>query len=135
MVYDTGCVRCNETRCNNQRRGVLMLFIYIALGYTVLKWFGVFAASVECLTCGWKGKLNKHSNENALVTVGLLCLGILPGILYLCTRSKRYTCPDCEQHVFKKHRVQKPLIPKVNVEHRHSPDDVRARFERIMNPS
>ena len=46
--------------------------------------------------CGFEGKMKKRSRGSTLLLVLLFCLGIIPGVIYLCLASGwKYTCPNC----------------------------------------
>lgn len=46
--------------------------------------------------CGYRGKPRKEAEGSCLITLLLLCFGILPGILYLALKGGcRHYCPKC----------------------------------------
>ena len=46
--------------------------------------------------CGYRGAPRRESRGSCLIAVLLLCLGIVPGVLYLVIMSgHRYYCPRC----------------------------------------
>ena len=50
--------------------------------------------------CGYHGQPERRARGNLLLGILLLCVFILPGVVYLlCTSGYIYTCPRCHQRM------------------------------------
>lgn len=72
-------------------QAVLILTGLMALLYILAR------KEVICKECHFIGKIRKKNPENAFVTILLLCLGIIPGLIYIlvCQSKKAFVCPVC----------------------------------------
>ena len=60
--------------------------------------FGIIFSRLKrckCKNCNYEGKPELKSAPNGCAFILLLCLGILPGLIYLFIIPSRYSCPNC----------------------------------------
>lgn len=51
--------------------------------------------SIKCTNCGYSGTPKMTSSPNGCIFILLLCIGIIPGLIYMLAVKNKYCCPSC----------------------------------------
>lgn len=70
---------------------------------TLICAIGCFAGfrTISCTRCGYHGRALQHGGPNGCAFILLLCIGIVPGLIYMFAVPTHYKCPNCGQEAFK----------------------------------
>jgi len=60
---------------------------------------GMVSKRLKCDYCGYNGNPKVSGGPNGCAFILLLCLGILPGLIYWFAVSSKYSCPKCGTEV------------------------------------
>lgn len=82
---------------NSGYQFILMSFI------TLICAIGCFAGfrTIMCSRCGYHGRPIQYGGPNGCAFILLLCIGIVPGLIYMFAVPTHYKCPNCGQEAFK----------------------------------
>ncbi len=70
---------------------------------TLICAIGCFAGfrTISCSRCGYHGRPIQYGGPNGCAFILLLCIGIVPGLIYMFAVPIHYKCPNCGQEAFK----------------------------------
>lgn len=80
----------NFTKISDQ-----MTMIFLGLATLIVGIACLITFRIKCNICGYDGNAKNNSLTRGLIFTFLLCMGLIPGLVYLVCQPKKYVCPKC----------------------------------------